>query len=206
MPVMDIVRAAVEIALFAALSREVMRLRARGQRRDRDVMELSRTVATVQGWAAQEFRALRSEFTVARVNDSAVEVMARRAEAREARAPSAASVAQLPALEDDPDEQRDTVAMPAPETLTAPHDDDDDDEDATSLFDREPPIYAARFLTLRSPALRPHLAHPDLIGCEDIADEADRAYLAPDETTPPRRGRAALLVPTFRGPEHGGAA
>ncbi len=202
MPVMDIVHAAVEIALFAALSREVMRLRARGQRRDRDIVELSRTVATVQGWAAQEFRALRSEFTVARVNDSAVEVMARRLEAREARAPSAASVAQFPELEDDPDEQRDTVAMPAPETLTAPL----DDEDATSLFDREPPIYAARFLTLRSPAPRPPLAHPDLIGCEDIADEADRAFLTPDETTPPRRGRAALLVPTFRGPEHGGAA
>jgi hypothetical protein len=205
MPVMDIVRAAMaiaEIALFAALSREIMRLRARGQRLDRDVVELSRTLAAVQGWAAQELRAVRGELNVARVNDSAAEVMARRAEAREARAASTASTAQLPELDDDPDEQRDTVAMPAPGTPTAPP----GDEDATSVFDRPPPLYAARHLTMRPPAPREPLAHPDLIGCEDIEDEADHPYLAPDETTPPRRGRAALLVPAFRGPEPGGAA
>jgi len=193
---MDIVRAAVEIAaiaLFAGLSREVLQLRARGRRIDRDVMELSRTVGAVQGWAAQELRALRSEFTVARVNDSAVEVMARRAEAR------AASAAPAAELEDDLEEQRDTVAMPAPGAPTATP----GDEDATSVFDRDPPMYAARFLTMRPPA---PLAHPDLIGCEDIADEVDRSYLGPDETTPPRRGRSALLVPAFRGPEPGGAA
>ncbi len=202
MPVMDIVRAAIaiaEIALFAALSREIMRLRARGRRIDRDVVELSRTLATVQGWTAQELRTVRGELNVARVNDSAAEVMARRAEAREARA---ASTAQHPELEDDPEEQRDTVAMPAPGTPTAPP----DDEDATSIFDREPPLYSSRHLTMRPPAPREPLAHPDLIGCEDIDDEPDHPYLAPDETTPPRRGRAALLVPAFRGPEPGGAA
>ena len=202
MPVMDIVRAAIaiaEIALFFALSREIMRLRARGRRIDRDVVELSRTLATVQGWTAQELRTVRGELNVARVNDSAAEVMARRAEAREA---GAASTAQPPELEDDPEEQRDTVAMPAPETPDAPP----DDEDATSIFDREPPLYAARHRTMRPPAPLEPLAHPDLIGCEDIDDEADHPYLAPDETTPPRRGRAALLVPAFRGPEPGSAA
>jgi hypothetical protein len=174
MPVMDIVRdaiAVVEVALFAGLSREVLRLRARGHRTSRDVAELSRTVGTVQGWAAQELQALRSELA--------------------ARVP-----------EDDAEEQRDTVAMPAPTTPTAPLGDDDD---ATSVFDREPPLYALRFPTMRSPALREPLAHPDLIGCEDIADEADPTHLGPDERTPPRRGRSAVLVPAFRGPEQGGA-
>jgi hypothetical protein len=62
---------------------------------------------------------------------------------------------------------------------------------------------------MRPPALLAPLAHPDLIGSEDHADEAARTRLGPDEQTPPRRGRAALLVPAFlaseeRGPrEHG---
>jgi hypothetical protein len=45
-----------------------------------------------------------------------------------------------------------------------------------------------------------------LIGCEDVADEAARPRLGPDEKTPPRRGRAAVLVPAYREPEEGGAA
>ena len=198
MPIMNMVRVAVEIAalaLFAVLSREVTRLQARGRRLDRDVVALSRTVATVQAWAAQELRALRSEFTVARVNDSAAEVMARRAEARA----EADAAARAPELEDDLDEQRDTVAMPAPgASAEAPGDDD-----ATSVFDRDPPLYAARFATMRPPA---PLADPDLIGCEDVADEVARAPLGADEATPPRRGRAAVLVPAFRGPEPDSAA
>jgi len=130
---------------------------------------------------------------VARVNDSAVEVMARRAEAREAQA---ATTGPVPALEDDLDEQRDTVAMPAPGAPTeAPS-----EEEATSVFDRDPPMYAARFLTMRPPA---PLAHPDLIGCEDIADEASRPHLGTDEITPPRRGRSALLVSAFCAPAQG---
>ena len=50
------------------------------------------------------------------------------------------------------------------------------------------------------------LAHPDLIGSEDIADEAAPARLGPDELTPPRRGRAAMLVSTHREPQEGGSA
>ena len=89
--------------------------------------------------------------------------------------------------------------MPAPgASAEAPGDDD-----ATSVFDRDPPLYAARFATMRPPA---PLADPDLIGCEDVADEVARAPLGADEATPPRRGRAAVLVPAFRGPEPDSAA
>ena len=56
-----------------------------------------------------------------------------------------------------------------------------------------------------SPTRAP-LAHPDLIGSEDIADEALPLRLGPDDKTPPRRGRAAVLVRAYRGPEEGGAA
>ena len=51
---------------------------------------------------------------------------------------------------------------------------------------------------------RAPLAHPDLIGAEDIADEALR--LGPEDKTPPRHGRAAVLVRAFQAPEEGGAA
>jgi len=187
------------LAVLAVIVMRVARLDARERRLNRDIVETSRSVATVQGWAAQELLKIRDEFTVARVNDSAAEVMERRAEARSA---AAVPGAPAPELEDDPEEQRTTVAMPAPVTPTA----EPGDEDATSIFDRAPPLYAARHLTMRPPAPRPPLAHPDLIGCEDIADEPEHPYLAPDETTPPPRGRAALLVPAFRGPEQGGAA
>ena len=187
------------LAVLAVLVMRVARLVARERCLTRDIVETSRSVAAVQRWTAQELRSIRDEFNVARVNDSAAEVTARRAEARSA---AAVPVAPAPELEDDPEEPRDTVATPAPVTPTA----EPGDEDATSIFDREPPLYAARHRTMRPPAPREPLAHPDLIGCEDIADETDHPYLAPDETTPPRRGRAALLVPAFRGPEQGGVA
>jgi hypothetical protein len=182
-------------ALFA-LAVQIARLRTRVLGHERAGAELSRTVAAVQGWAAQELRALRSEFTVTRVDASAARVTEQRAQKRVATAET------TPELEDSPEDPRDTVAMAAPETPTAPP----DDEEATTVFDRDPPRYAARFRTLRSPAPREPLAHPDLIGCEDIADEANRLHLGPDETTPPRHGRAALLVPAFRGPEQGQTA
>ena len=51
---------------------------------------------------------------------------------------------------------------------------------------------------------RAPLAHPDLIGSEDIPDEALR--LGPEDKTPPRHGRAAVLARAFQGPEEGGAA
>ena len=177
-------------ALFA-LAVHVAWLRARVLRQEHTGAELSRTLATVQGWTAKELRALRGEFSVERVNASAAKIMTHRAEKRVAITPPPSRE------EDDPEEQRDTDTMPAPGTPTA----EPSDEDATSIFDREPPLYAERFLTMRPPAPRPPLAHPDLIGCEDIADEAARAHLDPEEQTPPRRGRSAVLVPAFQVPE-----
>jgi hypothetical protein len=53
---------------------------------------------------------------------------------------------------------------------------------------------------------RAPLAHPDLIGSEDIADEAARLRLGPEDKTPPRHGRSAVLVRAFQGPEEGGSA
>jgi hypothetical protein len=65
------------------------------------------------------------------------------------------------------------------------------------------PIYALRPTVMRPPA---PLAYPDLIGAEDIAEEAAQLHLGPDEKTPPRRGRAAMLVATYPESEEGGAA
>jgi hypothetical protein len=53
---------------------------------------------------------------------------------------------------------------------------------------------------------RAPLAHPDLIGSEDIADEAASLRLGPEDKTPPRRGRAAVLLRVFKGPEERGTA
>jgi hypothetical protein len=193
MPLLLICVNAALLAALVLLAVWVVRLRAWGRRTAREVMDLSVTVAAVQGWAAQELRALRSEFTVQRVDASAAKVLAR-PETRRAASPAA-----TPQLEEDPDEQRDTVAMSAP--VAKPGDDDDE----TTFF--EPvPLYASCSPLIRAPAPREPLAHPDLIGCEDIADEANSPHLGPDETTPPRHGRAALLVPAFRGPEQGKTA
>jgi hypothetical protein len=79
-----------------------------------------------------------------------------------------------------------------------------DDGEAPSALTSNPPMYAQRPI-MAAPTRAP-LAHPDLIGSEDIADEAAPARLGPDEQTPPRRGRASVLVPSYREPEEGGAA
>jgi hypothetical protein len=144
---------------------------------EREHGELSRTVAKVQGWAEQQLRAVRGEFSVARVNDSADRVRDLRVQ-----------------LEEDPEATRDTIATP---------DLGDDDTAVTRVFDAEPPIFALRPTVMRPPA---PLAYPDLIGAEDIAEEAAHPHLGPDEKTPPRRGRAAMLVATCPESEKGGAA
>jgi hypothetical protein len=72
-----------------------------------------------------------------------------------------------------------------------------------------PPVVAApRFppTLVSMKAQRAPLAHPNLIGSEDIADEAAPLHLGPDDKTPPRHGRAAVLVRAFQGPNEGGAA
>ena len=172
----------------AILMRRVARIRSRVGRFERDHGELSRTVATVQGWAEQQFRAVRGEFTVARVNDSADRVRDLRAQKR----PVAAATPTQP--EEDPEATRDTIATP---------DLGDDDNAVTRVFDSEPPIFALRPTVMRPPA---PLAYPDLIGAEDIAEEAAHPHLGPDEKTPPRRGRAAILVAAYPESEKGGAA
>jgi hypothetical protein len=195
--VMEAVFAVVVLGLLGVLAVRGERLRARVRRLESNGAAESRNVAAVQGWAAQEFRAIRGEFTVARVNASAAEVMARRTQKRAVAAGPAL------ALDDDPEEQRDTVAMSPPSgpVLTPV----DEDGDATNVLDPEPPMYA-RHATMCPSALLEPLAHPDLIGSEDIADEVASMRLGPDEVTPPRRGRAAVLVPAFSRPEEGGAA
>jgi hypothetical protein len=150
----------------AILMRKVARLRSRVGRAERAQGEVSRAVATVQGWAEQQFRAVRGEFTVARVNDSADRVLELRARKHQASA--------------EPEDTRDTNAAQDP-----------------------CPIYALRPTVMRPPA---PLAYPDLIGAEDIAEEAAHPHLGPDEKTPPRRGRAAMLVASYPESEKGGAA
>ena len=187
----------VVLGVLVALAVRGQRLRARVRRLEREGAELSRNIAAVQGWAAKEIGTLRGEFTVARVNASAAEVMARRTQKR--------AVAAEPPLapDDDPEEQRDTVATPPPSgPVMKPV---GEDGEATNVLDPEPPIYARHSTICPSAPLEP-LAHPDLIGSEDIADEVASIRLGPDEVTPPRRGRAAVLVPVFGSSEEGGAA
>jgi hypothetical protein len=305
----------VNAALVAALAVWVVRLRAHGRHLAHDVTELSRTVAAMQGWAAQELRALRHEFTVARVDASAAEVEARLEKQRAASlaaAPSELAALEPPATsekapgvavaaleeeepttfwtgtdaarvrteaeaggaprppqatpraallvavappasappfpspeagilaaglgrpksarvaprpptgvstaptlvsmqaqgkvsaspgrppEPDEDEPRDTLAMLAP---ASPRWSSHEDGEATTLFDPNPPTYA------RLPPISPPapLADPDLIGSEDIAEEAARLHLGPDEPTPPRRGRAALFLPAYEASKAGSA-
>jgi hypothetical protein len=46
----------------------------------------------------------------------------------------------------------------------------------------------------------------DLIGCEDIADEAARPRLGPEEQTPPRRGRGVMRLEVYKASEEGGTS
>jgi hypothetical protein len=77
---------------------------------------------------------------------------------------------------------------------------DDNGEDTSAL---SPPKYAARARV--EPSTEP-LAHPDLIGSEDIADEATRPSLGPDEETPPRPRRRPMLLEAYRGSDEGSAS
>jgi hypothetical protein len=173
-PIVLVVVLLVLLVAQGMLTMRVARIRSRVGRLEREHGELSRTVATVQGWAEQQFRAVRGEFTVARVNDSAARI-------RELRANKPQTPPASPSPpEDDLEDRRDTIAAPDPRN---------DDGDVTSVIDSAPPLYAAR-------ALAP-LEYPDLIGAEDIADEAAHPHLGPDEKTPPRRGRAAMLIATY---------
>ncbi len=79
------------------------------------------------------------------------------------------------------------------------------DELTTARVERSAAEIGERRAALRPPTLAP-LAHPDLIGSEDIADEVAYPRLGPEEKTPPRRGREAVLVPVFQGHREGGAA
>ena len=160
-----------------------------------EVQTQSRLAAAAQAQGVTELRLLRDEFTSARVEQSATAIGARRAEKR---AEAAVLPSELRDAADAADVQRDTVAMPAPKPSN-------DDGEATSVLDPDPPMYAPRSAPMRPPALLAPLAHPDLIGSEDHGGEAARSRLGPDEQTPPRRGRASLLVPVFLAPKDHGA-
>jgi hypothetical protein len=95
--------------------------------------------------------------------------------------------------EPDDDEQRDTTVMRAPTPASPARRSSHDDGNPPTVLALNPPMYARVRLT-SSPA---PLADPDLIGAEDIAEEAARSPLGPDEQTPPRRGRSAMLMPAF---------
>lgn len=98
-------------ALFA-LAVQIARLRTRVLGQERAGAELSRTVAAVQGWAAQELRALRDELTIARVDASAVVLLEQLEKAREASrvaAPSKLAAREPPA----PSEKAPGVAVAA---------------------------------------------------------------------------------------------
>ena len=118
----------------------------------------ARLAAAAQAQSVTELRALRDELTSARVEQSNTAIGAPRADEH--------------AEADAADEQRNTVAMPAP---TSP---------------ASTPVRPLAFLA--------PLTDPDLIGSEDIADEAARSRLGPEELTPPRRGRATMLVHVFQ--------
>jgi hypothetical protein len=175
MPVMDIACVAISLAsfaLFIVYHFKVARLSARERRLGSRVDELSRSIAEVHLWTAQQLRGLRGEAAVVRVNESAAEALA-----RQARTPAPVT----PLLE---------LA--------------DDDGEPTNVLDPDPdpPMYA-RLSSMLPP---PPLAHPDFIGCEDIADEAARPRLGPDEKTPPRRGRAPMLLAAYSTTDEEGAA
>lgn len=104
---------------------------------------------------------------------------------------------------DDEEEKRDTLTMPDPEPAPHTPKPSDEDGDATAFFDPNQVPATRRVPLIRPPA---PLAHPDLIGSEDIPEEAASPGLGPEDQTPPRRGRSALLVPAFRGPEQGQTA
>ncbi len=133
---------------------------------------------------------------MARVNDAAAHVLEPRAQTRAALA--APEFEEEPELEEEPEDKRDTIATPTT-AMPAPKPSDEDGE-ATTVLDL--PLYALRSALIRPPA---SLAHPDLMGGEDIADETAHPYLGPDETTPPRRGRAAMRVAAYPVSETGGA-
>ena len=197
----------VVLGLLVAFAVLVARLRARVRRVERDGGALSRSVATVQGWAAKELKALRGEVTAIHVNQTAAQLGEAHASKQ---APSASA---QPVLEED----RPTLEMVESPLETAPIEDEKTHVSPrpVTIFDAgDLPMYAPRpeppapRRPGRTEPMRPPapLAHPDLIGSEDIADETAPARLGPDELTPPRRGRAAVLVPTYREPEEGGAA
>jgi hypothetical protein len=198
----------VVLGVLLAFAVLLARLRARVRRVERDGGETSRSVATVQGWVAKELNALRGQVTAIHANQTAEQIGDARASKR---APSSAAP---PMLEED----RPTLEMASAAPVEAEPIEDEKTHVAArtvSIFDADdPPMYAPRpeppaprrprrTETIRPPA---PLAHPDLIGSEDIADEAAPARLGPDEQTPPRRGCASVLVPSYREPEEGGAA
>jgi hypothetical protein len=139
-----------------------------------------RAVANVQGWAQQELRAVRGELAVSRMNDSAAEILVQEAQTR------AALPAPPPEADDDPEDRRETIAMPAPTEPARTR-----DEGSGQVLEMVP-------------------SYSDDTTNEDeathVAPRSARVLKEPKTYDPrptelsQRRGRAAILVPTFRAP------
>ena len=176
------------LAAQAMLSTRIANIFFRVDRLERKHGELSHSLVAVHGWAEREFGAVRSEFVGAQV--SAADLTP-----TPTLTPSP-TPSPSPTLKEDPEDQRDTLTTPAPKP-------GDEDGDETTFFAASPPVYARRSGLIRPPA---PLAHADLIGSEDIADEAAYPRLGPDEKTPPRHGRVAKLATATQAqdPKEGG--
>ncbi len=183
------------------------------EQRQARALERLAAVEQAQTLVAAEVRSLRAVVPSARVGESAGLVHSRLDAAGAGAAPSIeghedegktrmdavhlaptqlpiqAQEAPPPASSDDKDElKRDTTRMPDPPVFA--HKPSNDDGEETTFI--EP---AAQRLALHPPAPREPLAHLDLIGTEDRADEAAVRPLGPEDKTP---RRPLAVVPAGR--------
>jgi len=169
-------------ALLAQQDRVALRFELQAQ---------ARLAAAVQEWAAREVTALRDDFRIARVDQSAAEVLARLAQKRAA----SAAPPPEPTEEEDPEERRDTIAMPAPSApALRPF---DEEGEPTSVYGKAPRLPPVRLEPMRPP---PPRARPTEAGTEDDAAEASRVRLGPNDPTP-RRARASMVLPKYVDPK-----
>ena len=172
-------------------STRIASLRFQVEHLERRHSELSTSVIKVHRWAEEQLHAVRGELTATRVVEQRVQKRLA-APAPEPEPELALALAEEP----EPAPERDTIAMPAPKPS-------DEEGEATTFFKQDPPVYAPRSALMRPPA---PLSPPDGMGGEDLADEPGYAHLGPEEKTPPRHGRAAMLLAEYSASEEGDAA
>lgn len=159
----------IALVAQAALSLRLMRLRSRVERVEAKELELMRSIAAVEGWAGQEIGGLAGAVTV---REAALPLAIKPGPNAEAEAEAEAESKQ------DLEEQRATLATPAPvEVLQRLHEGDnepDEDNEATTVFDSEALCHALR----STPWLGP----------------------ASEEEQPARAERSAMFVKAFQHP------